>query len=103
MIGCMDLLATVTQNLPPQYSVWFSTLNELGLFLALGMWAFYLVAPEPVRTAPRLTPNSRLMRWEEIARQFGTAGNQGESDPFISRVESTVAAILKKHNVGNYS
>ena len=103
MIGLMDLLGILTQSLPARYVAWVDTANELGLFLALGMWAFYIIAPEPARTAHSLSPASKLMRWNEIALQFGTSGRPGESDPFISRVESTVAAILKKHNVGNYS
>ena len=103
LIGILDLAEGVTQTIPVDLRSWVNVANELGILFAALMWVFYVVMPEPARTAHTLSPASKLMRWNEIALQFGTAGRPAESAPFISRVEATVAAILKKHNVGGYS
>ncbi|RRA48018.1 hypothetical protein [Acidipila sp. EB88] len=100
MIGAIDFVGAVTFNVSGSASIMLATLNEVGTFVGLSIWVFYLVFPEPARTPHTLSPASKLMRWNEIAQQFGTVGRQPESLPFISRVEATVADILERHGVG---
>lgn len=102
ILGMVDIVSAVTYNLGEGFQSWIAPVDELLTIASLVMWTMYVVFPEPARNAHSLPAASKLMRWNEIALQFGTAGRPAESDPFISRVEVTVATILKKHNIGNY-
>ncbi len=102
VLGCIDLASAVTINAPAHYLLWEQTSGEVLTLLAIAGWIYYIILPEPLRNAHSLSPASPMLKWNEIALKLGLNGKQAESAPFISHVESVVASVLKKHNIGNF-
>jgi hypothetical protein len=100
LFGFTDLASALTLNLSAAVVTWVALASQTVLFGVLLMWVYYIVQPEPRRSAHSLAPASKLMRWNEIALKLELTGKQGEQTPFISGVQLVVDSILDKYNIG---
>ncbi len=103
LMGLADLISGITINLASKTATdTISCVYEVIIYSALVLWCFYIILPEPRRSAHSLSPASKLMRWNEIALKLEVNGRQSEQTPFISGVQLIVDGILDKYNIGKY-
>ena len=100
LLGFMDLVSAVTLNVSAHFVLRVEVLNEAVVLFVLLIWALYIVFPEPKRLAHSLSPASRLMKWDEVARKLDVRGRASEQTPFISGVQLIVDGILDKYKIG---
>ena len=95
----MFLLRSLSHLLP-----WL-LVRETGGVLAAGIWLVYLLMREPQRRVVRLSSQSQLQKWNEIAVALGkpaphVALSQPEPSPFfLQDVEAVVDRVLSRNEV----
>jgi hypothetical protein len=89
----------------PSHLLPWLLVREAGSVIAACIWLGYLLMQEPKRTAVRLTTNSQLQKWNEIALALGKpvphiALGQPEPSPFfLQDVEAVVDRVLSRNEV----
>ncbi len=100
-LGGMELVSAATVHMAAPIMLWVQVLQGAVVLTVLLMWVYYVILPEPKRHAHSLSPGSRLMKWDEIARRLEMNGkHHAEQTPFISGVQLIVDGILDKYKIG---
>lgn len=75
--------------------------SQTLILVTLGVWAAYVILPEPVRKPMVIPANSTIYRWNEIASALGHTGTQVAVQPagsfFLTDVEKVVDKVLTRN------
>lgn len=86
---------------PSKIPFW-SQFLPMGYFASLLIWVGYLLKPEASRESLHIPVTSPLLRWNEIALQFGHSGGKVallNPEPFLPQVERIVEKVMQKEFV----
>ncbi len=97
LLGASDIAWSATQQLSLSTARSGAFWSEAIAFLAVALWSFYIVTPEPARLPHTLGRETVLMTWQQLAAQLKENRGTSEKSPFIATIESRVEAVLARN------
>jgi hypothetical protein len=105
LLSANDLVLAALIKLQSSLTEPFQFVYEAVVLLAIGTWAAYSAAPEPLRKPIVVPANSTIYRWNEIASALGHTGTQvavvqpasAASSFFLTDVEKVVDKVLTRN------